>query len=197
LRNFTKRDVMDSFTYPAASYDIRYTTNLTLSESTFNDAIRLNNSEVLADDDDTSVNLDPVEANMHFSVRLSVRELKTEEGQYVKFAMKAIDAANNTSPISNVARVLLIADETGLNGGEIAGIVIGSVLAVFLLIVTIYFIATKTSCCGGGGGGGGSGGDNSYELDHDFTEDDRRKSVGSDGSSRRSSMEMKGVKTQD
>jgi hypothetical protein len=188
---------MDSFTYPAASYDIRYTTNLTLSESTFNDAIRLNNSEVLADDDDTSVNLDPVEANMHFSVRLSVRELKTEEGQYVKFAMKAIDAANNTSPISNVARVLLIADETGLNGGEIAGIVIGSVLAVFLLIVTIYFIATKTSCCGGGGGGGGSGGDNSYELDHDFTEDDRRKSVGSDGSSRRSSMEMKGVKTQD
>ena len=45
-------------------------------------------------------------------------------------------------------KVLVEADRNGLSGGDIAGIVIGSILGVFLLVVTVYFVATKIGCCG-------------------------------------------------
>ena len=50
--------------------------------------------------------------------------------------------------MATLFKVLVEADRNGLSGGDIAGIVIGSILGVFLLMATVYFVATKIGCCG-------------------------------------------------
>ncbi len=138
--------------------------------------------------------LSPAEANAGVSFSLSVSDLKgADKGQTVHFAMVARDEANNTSPISNVARVVIVQHSEGLRGGDIAGIIIGSVLAIFLLMVTIYFLATKSGCCCA------SEDDSSYDLGDAATVSEMRRkdSAASSRSRRDSGAEMKDVTIED
>ena len=92
---------------------------------------------------DSKQSLATVDANVRFEVSVSAKAIGADKGNEVKFAVKAQDESGNLSPISNVVKVVVEADRNGLSGGDIAGIVIGSILGVFLLVVTIYFVATK------------------------------------------------------
>ena len=129
--------------------------------------------------------LAPVDANGRFEAGLSAGAIDAGKGQTVKFAVKAEDEAGNVSPISNVAAVVIVEESgtSGLSGGEIAGIVIGSVLGAFLLVVTLYFVVTKVGCCGG----------DDDDDNYDFA------AGGGVGNARRrsSAMEMTDVKTED
>ena len=137
----------------ASMYHIRYAREqddaYDLSEESWSYAAEVTDGDLSGGDEQSLATID---ANVRFEVALSANAIGAAgEGEAVKFAVKAEDEAGNASPISNVVKVLVEADRNnGLSGGDIAGIVIGSILGVFLLMVTVYFVATKIGCCGGG-----------------------------------------------
>ena len=162
---------MTVVSFTASEYDIRYTiSDMPLTNENFVNATKVT-AEMLYQSD----SLDPINATDAVSLELGVNYISgARKGDYVTFAIRAIDGANNTAAISNLARVLIVADDTSLTGGEIAGIVIGSILAAFVLLATVYFVVTRTACIGGDG-------EDSYDLGQ------------SPSTSRRGSMEMKNI----
>ena len=133
-------------------YHIRYSREqdvpFDMSEETWQFAIEVTDGDLSGGDEQSLATID---ANVRFEVAISAKAIGAGKGDDVKFAVKAEDEAGNLSPISNVVKVIVEADRNnGLSGGDIAGIVIGSILGVFLLMVTVYFVATKIGCCGDG-----------------------------------------------
>ena len=147
--------------------------------------------EVVDGDLTSEQSLATVNASLGFEVTVRAEAIGAGKGDTVRLAVKAEDEAGNLSPISNAVRVVVEADggsRSGLSGGDIAGIVIGSVLGVFLLMVTVYFVATKVGCCGGGDG------EDSYDFAHGGNA--RRTSIRSTTRRRESAMEMADYKNE-
>ena len=143
--------------------------------------------EVVDGDLTSEQSLATVNASLSFEVTISAEAIGAGKGDTVRLAVKAEDEAGNLSPISNAVRVV-VEGRSGLSGGDIAGIVIGSVLGVFLLMVTVYFVATKVGCCGGGDG------EDSYDFAHGGNA--RRTSIRSTTRRRESAMEMADYKNE-
>ena len=173
----------------ASSYHIRYyrEQDVPLSEETWQYAPEVGDGDLTSEQSLATVN-----ASLRFEVTVSAEAIGAGKGDTVRLAVKAEDEAGNLSPISNAVRVVVEADggsRSGLSGGDIAGIVIGSVLGVFLLMVTVYFVATKVGCCGGGGDG-----EDSYDFAHGGNA--RRTSIRSTTRRRESAMEMADYKNE-
>ena len=168
-------------------YHIRYSReqDVALSEETWQYALEVEDGDLTSEQSLATVN-----ASLRFEVTISAEAIGAGKGDTVRLAVKAEDEAGNLSPISNAVRVVVEADgsRSGLSGGDIAGIVIGSVLGVFLLMVTVYFVATKIGCCGGGDG------EDSYDFAHGGNA--RRTSIRSTTRRRESAMEMADYKNE-
>ena len=120
----------------ATLYDIRFSTdfkeltNATLwANLTVIDENNVINNETLV----------PIEAGEEVLIRVKPETFEMDQIYYL--AMKAVDKSDNISPLSNIAQVFRRTpdEDSGLSGGAIAGIVIGSALGAFLFVMLGYF----------------------------------------------------------
>ena len=89
----------------------------------------------------TEGTLDPVEGGMNVSIHLKAELFDYDKVYYI--AMKAYDEKNVQSPLSNIVRVEIESDDSGLSGGAIAGIVIGSIFGGIVLVLGAYALWRK------------------------------------------------------
>ena len=89
----------------------------------------------------TEGTLDPVEGGMDVSIHLKTELFDYDKVYYI--AMKAYDEKNVQSPLSNIVRVEIDSDDSGLSSGAIAGIVIGSIFGGIVLVLGAYALWRK------------------------------------------------------
>ena len=122
----------------AKSYDVRFSQNASDLNAAFDDA-----TAVTPDlfDNSTLDYLTPIEAGLEVKVILARNETLFPTDTTVFFAVRSKDESGNVSPLSNVARFVFstwIPDpgnppkDGALSGGEIAGIVIGTMAGIAL-----------------------------------------------------------------
>jgi hypothetical protein len=161
-RNVTSRTITLSFTSPGDDFDEGQVTNYDIRYAMTVDELLDNfeTAEVVDSWIAPGFDLTPVAPLTQKVVRLNYDA--SLAGLIVNFAMRAVDEAGNNGTVSNVVNAYLEVFEpapgtttttttteppsNGLSGGEIAGIVIGSVLGVFIIVALVYFIGIKKNC---------------------------------------------------
>jgi hypothetical protein len=118
------------FYFSASHYEVRFAGQIQDLEDSWSGAGQVDEDMI------HEGSLDPLDSGEAMSITLRLLDYPTT----VFFAVKAIDKVNNTSPISNIASLL---QESGLSGGAIAGIVIGTLLAIFLVVVAAYLVIQR------------------------------------------------------
>ena len=96
---------------------------------------------MINENDLISGSLDPIEPGVVFEVQLN-KSIFAEDLTYY-FGVKAYDKINQYGDLSNNATLLIASEDTGLSGGALAGIVIGSVLGGFFLVIGGYMLYRK------------------------------------------------------
>ncbi len=101
------------------------------------------NATALDEADIVDGSLEPLEAGSPMNFTLSKGMFEIDKNYFM--AIMAYDEKNQTSRVSNVARFRQVTppEADGLTGGAIAGIVIGCLLAAFLVVVVGYFIVKR------------------------------------------------------
>ena len=95
-------------------------------------------SSLINDNDLISGSLEPIEPLTIFEIQLN-KSLFVEDLTYY-FGVKAYDKINQFGELSNNATLYIESEDTGLSGGALAGIVIGSVIGGFLLVLGGYML---------------------------------------------------------
>ena len=127
----------------AASYDIRFTGNLT----DFYDGTNWFDLDAVDITDVISGSLRPVESGKLVSFEISRSRFNESTVYYL--AMKSYDASYKASELSNPVQLSTIFEanepdeESGLSGGAIAGIVIGCLLFVLIIVVAGFLLKKR------------------------------------------------------
>ena len=82
--------------------------------------------------------LEPVDPGTVVEVQLN--ETVFEKGITYYFGIKAFDKIDQVSQLSNNATLYIEIEDSGLSGGAMAGIVIGSMFGGFVLVLGGYFL---------------------------------------------------------
>ena len=88
----------------------------------------------------------PVESGNKVVIEVAPDVFESDKVYFV--AMKATDINDNVAKISNVAQFVKVTpppEDSGLSGGAIAGIVVGSMAGSFLLVMAGYFVYKKVA----------------------------------------------------
>ena len=124
--------VISTFPISVSGFEIRFSNSSEGLTSNWDDSSLINNNDII------SGSLDPIEPGMEFEVQLN-KSIFVEDLTYY-FGVKAFDKIKQFGELSNNATLFIESEDTGLSGGALAGIVIGSVLGGFLLVLGGYML---------------------------------------------------------
>ena len=85
--------------------------------------------------------LNPVDPGTVVEVQLNETVFEKDTTYY--FAIKAFDEIDQASNLSNNATLFIELEDTGLSGGALAGIVLGSMVGGFFLVIGGYVLWKK------------------------------------------------------
>ena len=124
--------VISIFLLLVSGFEIRFSNTSEALTSNWEDSSLINNNEII------SGSLDPIEPGMEFEVQINKSIFGEDQTYY--FGVKAFDKIKQFGELSNNATLFIESEDTGLTGGALAGIVIGSVLGGFLLVLGGYML---------------------------------------------------------